>query len=472
MSVSMTRRRLLRLLALGSGGALLAACTQPAPSAPTAAPAAKPTEAPKPAAPASSAVAPAVAVKGTPSEPLKIGVLVIRSGASAVAGQPGDRAIQWWAERVNKQGGILGRNVELVFEEETNPKDTVERYRKLVLQDNVEAVLGGISTGVELALAPVVEELAVPHLSWDGTTQQGVEETLPSPKWEFKSVDNEVEAIAAGLLTAKYFGKDVKTIGGINNDYSYGHDTWESYQAVLKRMAALGKMDEVRPVVELFPKLGELDFASHVATIQQAKPDLLFCSFWNADAPALLKQLAAVGLTKSMKLVFTTAGGVLNTLSKEFTPEGMLLGYNTMYFGAPNASPLLKQFDEEYRAKYNEFPAYGADHAYFSGEAYRLGVEKAAKDAGQYPSKEQIVKAIEGIEVESLSGKRSMRQDHIQMATFFQGLATHKNSYDFATIDPVEAMPTSRIMKPAGSKLQDWINGWKIEADGLPPASA
>src|SRR5947208_4815282 len=277
--------------------------------------------------------------------PVKLGVLTIRAGIAAPVGAAGLRGTEWWLERVNRAGGILGRPVQLVVEEETNPKDTVERYRKLVLQDKVEAVLGGISTGVELALAPVVEELGVPHLSWDGTTQQGVEETMPSPKWEFRSVDNEVEAIGAGLLTAKYFS-DVKTIGGICNDYSYGHDTWESYQAVLTRLNALGKIGEVKPVVELFPKLGELDFTSHVAAIQQAKPDLLFCSFWNADASALLKQLAAVGASKSMKLVFTTAGGVLNTLKKEYTPEGMLVGYNTMYFADPKASPLLKQFDE------------------------------------------------------------------------------------------------------------------------------
>src|SRR5437763_11276709 len=204
------------------------------------------------------------------SHAVKLGVLAIRAGIAAPVGAAGLRGTEWWLERVNRAGGILGRPVQLVLEEESSPKDTVERYRKLVLQDKVEAVLGGISTGVELALAPVVEELAVPHLSWDGTTQQGVEETMPSPKWEFRSVDNEVEAIGAGLLTAKYFS-DVKTIGGICNDYSYGHDTWESYQAVLKRLNALGKIGEVKPVVELFPKLGELDFTSHVAAIQQAK---------------------------------------------------------------------------------------------------------------------------------------------------------------------------------------------------------
>ncbi len=56
--------------------------------------------------------------------------------------------------------------------------------------------------------------------------------------------------------------------------------------------------------------------------------------------------------------------------------------------------------------------------------------------------------------------------------TWYQGITTHKNNFDFVTIDPIESMPTSRIMKPSGAKLFDWINSWKLEADGLPAASA
>ncbi|MBI1846933.1 MAG: ABC transporter substrate-binding protein [Candidatus Rokubacteria bacterium] len=87
--------------------------------------------------------------------PVKLGILAIRAGIAAPVGAAGLRATEWWAERVNKAGGILGRPIQLVVEEESNPKDTVERYRKLVLQDKVEAVIGGISTGVTLAVAPV-----------------------------------------------------------------------------------------------------------------------------------------------------------------------------------------------------------------------------------------------------------------------------------------------------------------------------
>jgi len=385
-------------------------------------------------------------------ESVKIGVLAARAGITAPVGTAGLRGTEWWVERANKAGGILGRPVQLVVEEESNPKDTVERFRKLVLQEKVDVVVGGISTGVTLALGSVVEEMETPWLAWDGTTQKGVEETMPNPKWAFRSVDNEVEAIVGGILTAKYF-KGVKTIAGINNDYSYGHDCWQSYQAVLKRLGM-----EVKPVLELFPKLGETNFASHIAAIQQAKPDLLMCSFWSGDAPIIMKQAAAVGLFKSMKGVFTTAGGVHDSLKKEFTPEGLLLGYNSMYFEDPKGSPLLKQFVREYKAKYNEYPPYECDHAYFCVESYRAAVEKAAGAARQWPGKAQVVKALEGIEVESLSGRRSWREDHIQMCSFYQGVTTHKNAYDFVTIDPVEVVSTRQAMKPAGTKLFDWIN--------------
>jgi branched-chain amino acid transport system substrate-binding protein len=48
------------------------------------------------------------------------------------------------------------------------------------------------------------------------------------------------------------------------------------------------------------------------------------------------------------------------------------------------------------------------------------------------------------------------------MCNFYQGITTHKNSYDFVTISPIEVVSTKQAMKPAGAKLFDWINGWKI----------
>jgi branched-chain amino acid transport system substrate-binding protein len=361
-------------------------------------------------------------------------------------------------ERINAAGGVLGRRVELVVEEESNPKDTVERFRKLALQTKVDAITGVVSTGVGLAIGPVAEELKTLWLAWDATTQKGVEETMPRPKYSFRSVDNEAEAVMASMLTAKHFKGKIKTVAGINNDYSYGRDNWAAFLAIMKKYG-MG----VTPVADLWPKLGETNFTSHVAALQQSKPDLVFCSFWSADAPILLKQAHAAGFTGATRFVMTTAGGVHESLKKAFTPEGMILGYNSMYFEAAGASPLLREFVKWHHDRFKEWPNYESDHAYFTLVAYKAAVEKAAKAAGgKWPSTEQIIEALEGIEVESLSGRRGYRADHIMECSFFQGTSTHRNAYDFVTIDPVEIMSTKQIQKPSGMGLYDWINSWKV----------
>src|SRR3954467_5678955 len=92
------------------------------------------------------------------NKPGRIGILAPRSGIAAAPGENGIRAAQWAAEKYNAKGGIAGRKVELVLEEESNPKGTIERFNKRVQQDKVDCVQGIVSSGVGLALGPAVEE--------------------------------------------------------------------------------------------------------------------------------------------------------------------------------------------------------------------------------------------------------------------------------------------------------------------------
>ena len=398
--------------------------------------------------------APAFAQSG----PVKVGVLAAKAGVLAPVGESGLRGVSWAADRINAAGGILGRKIELVVEEESSPKDTVERFRKLVLQDKVDVVSGGISTGVGLALGPVAEEMKAIWLAWDATTQKGVDETMPKPKYAFRSTDNECEAVMASILTARNWKGKFRTVAGINPDYSYGRDNWAAFLAIMKKYAI-----DLQVVSELWPKLGATDFTAHVAALQQAKPDLIFSCFWAGDTPIFMKQAHAAGLTTTTRFVLTTGGGVHESLKKAFTPEGALLGYNSMYFEHPKASALMKEFSRWHQEKFKEWPNYESDHGYFTIAAYKAAVERAAKaGGGKWPGPDAVIAALEGVEAESLSGPRRFREDHIMEATFFQGYTTHKNKHDFVTIDPVEAMGTKQIQKPSGVGLYDWINSWKV----------
>ena len=154
------------------------------------------------------------------NRPLKVGILAPRAGIAATIGECGLRGVLFAVDKINKSGGIAGRKVELVVEEETNAKDTTERFRKLVLQDKVDCVQGLVSSGVSLAMSPTVEEMKALTIYWDGTSQDGVKETIPNPKYLFRSTDNECEAVMSSLLAIKYFKGQFATIAGINPDYS------------------------------------------------------------------------------------------------------------------------------------------------------------------------------------------------------------------------------------------------------------
>ncbi len=387
------------------------------------------------------------------NKPVRIGILAPRSGIAAAPGENGIRATQWAVEKFNAQGGIAGRKVELIIEEESSPKNTIERFSKLVEQDKVDCVQGIISTGVGLALGPVVEEAKALTIYWDGTTQDGVVEKIPNPRYLFRSTDNECEAVMSSLLAIKNWKGEFTTVAGINPDYSYGRNNMAAFIAMLNRFGI-----EHKVVTEQWPKVGTMDLTSHVAALKSAKPDLIFSSLLFADLPVFMKQAHAAGLTEGTKLVFPAAGWQHTLMKKEFTPEGMLFGHNTLYFANPNNSATAKEFVDWYEKTYNDYPEWEADRAYFAIVSYKAAVEKASKAKnGSWPSQDDIIEAMIGLEVESLGGKGDWRKDHIANQTFVQGFTTHNNKYDFVTLATFETMYSTELQKPSGANFWDWI---------------
>jgi branched-chain amino acid transport system substrate-binding protein len=387
------------------------------------------------------------------NKPLRVGILAPRSGIAAAPGENGIRTAQWSAERFNAAGGIAGRKVELVIAEETSPKDTIERFSRLLQQEKVDCVHGIISTGVGLALGPVVEEARALTIYWDGTTQDGVDETIPNPRYLFRSTDNECEAVMSSLLAVRQWKGQFVTVAGINPDYSYGRNNMAAFVAMLKRFGV-----EHKVVTEQWPKVGTMDLTSHVAALKAVKPDLIFSSLLFADLPVFMKQAHAAGLTRDTKLVFPAAGWQHTAMKKEFTPEGMLFGHNTLYFANPNASPLAKEFVAWYEKTYRDYPEWEADRAYFAMASYKEAIETAVKARnGAWPSQDDVIDAMAGLSVESLGGRGSWRKDHIADQTFVQGFTVHDPKYDFVTLGRFETMYSTDLQKPPGANFWEWI---------------
>ena len=121
--------------------------------------------------------------------PLRIGIIAPKAGIAGTIGECGLRGTLFAVERINAGGGIAGRKVELIVEEETNPKDSIERLRKLVLQDKVDCVQGIVSSGVSLAMGPVAEDMKALVIFWpsDCSWRLSARASWPWPDRRFRT---------------------------------------------------------------------------------------------------------------------------------------------------------------------------------------------------------------------------------------------------------------------------------------------
>ena len=132
-------------------------------------------------------------------------------------------------------------------------------------------------------------------------------------------------------------------------------------------------------------------------------------------------------------------------------------------FDHPKASALQKQFVQEYEAKYKDYPHWEADRAYFAMHVYKAGVEAAYKAKNAWPSQDDVIGAMEGVKVDSLGGPGQMRKDHIAEQTFYQGITTHGNRYDFPTLGQIDTMYSDQLQKPPGADFWKWIETAQIK---------
>ena len=159
-----------------------------------------------------------------------------------------------------------------------------------------------------------------------------------------------------------------------------------AFVALLKRFNI-----EHKVVTEQWPKVGTMDLTSHVAALKAAKPDLIFSSLLFADLPVFMKQAHAAELTKDTKLVFPAAGFQHTLMKKEFTPEGMLFGHNTLYFDNPERDRRWRRSSSPgTRTSYKDYPELGGRPRLFrhrllqgGGREGREGEERRLAVAGR-----------------------------------------------------------------------------------------
>jgi branched-chain amino acid transport system substrate-binding protein len=117
-------------------------------------------------------------------EPIKIGSFLSVTGGAAFLGDPEQKTLELYVERVNAAGGVLGRKLQLVAYDSAGDAEKARTFAKrLIEQDKVDLIVGGSTTGETMAVVPLAEAAQIPFISLAGA----VVIIEPVKKWVFKT---------------------------------------------------------------------------------------------------------------------------------------------------------------------------------------------------------------------------------------------------------------------------------------------
>lgn len=131
-----------------------------------------------------SALVAAFATPVMAQDTIKIGAFLSVSGPAAFLGDPEQKTLELYIEKINAAGGVLGRKLQLVSYDDSGDAEKARTFAKrLIEQDKVDVIVGGSTTGATMAAVPLVEAAQIPFVSLAGA----VVIVEPVKKWVFKT---------------------------------------------------------------------------------------------------------------------------------------------------------------------------------------------------------------------------------------------------------------------------------------------
>lgn len=118
------------------------------------------------------------------AEPIKIGSVLSVTGPAAFLGDPELKTLQLYVEKINQEGGVLGRPLQLVHYDDGSDASSANSFgKRLIESDKVDFLIGGTTTGATMSMAPLADRAGIPFISLAG----GVVIVEPVKKWLFKT---------------------------------------------------------------------------------------------------------------------------------------------------------------------------------------------------------------------------------------------------------------------------------------------
>lgn len=373
-------------------------------------------------------------------ETIRIGFPTPLTGPFAAEAKDQVKSAELAVKLINDKGGVAGRKVELlVRDDKLNAGEAATRTLELIEKDKVHAIVGALSSAVQLAVNEITRARGVIYVSI--SQSDTINESKDFSRFTFHEALNPHMTTA---VVAKHTFKPGSKIAYLVADYAYGHEMLRGFKRAQQAIGATS-------VGEILHPFGAADYSTFMPRLRSMRPDILcICNFGRDQANAI-KQAVDFGMKQQMKLVVPV---LLHNQRLAIGPdafEGVVGGAN-YYWGLEDSVASAKSFNDAFRAANGgaaptDYGAYG-----FTG-VYSLLL--AMQEAGGTET-DKVIAALEALKYDIAKGPQSYRKcDHQSLQSVLvlesKKKADMKNEADLFKV--LASEPASETMLRSCSEL-------------------
>ena len=296
------------------------------------------------------------------AEPIKIGEYASLTGKEAGFGQTSHQGVVLALEEINAAGGVLGRKLELSYEDnQTKSGESATAAKKLISRDKVIALIGEVSSGRSLEAAPIAQAAKIPMIAPAATNAKVTQ------------VGNYIFRVCfidpfQGTVMAKFAKDDLKAkrvaiLSSVSNAYSLGLAKYfkETFVPAGGIVATEKNFSE-----------GDKDFRAQLTAVKAANVDAVFVPGYYTESALIVRQARDLGIT----VPFFGGDGWEDEQLLSIGGEALNGCYYSTHFSAENSDPSVRKFVTKYKARWkNEVPgafsALGYDAVYVLADAIK-----------------------------------------------------------------------------------------------------
>jgi branched-chain amino acid transport system substrate-binding protein len=232
--------------------------------------------------------------KTSTSDKVKVGWIGSLTGDQAVWGLCESNTVKMVIDDLNKNGGLLGKQVELVaYDTRGDGTEAVNAVKRLTGQDKVIGIIGPNASGQAIPISSVLDEMKVPDIATVATNPKVtiVDGKVKPYNFRVCFIDPYQGAAAAGYAADVLKAKKAAILYDVSDDYSQGLTEFFEKTFTEKGGEIVSK--------QAF-KTGDVDFRAQLTKIKESNPDVIFMPYFFKEVALSAKQARELGIKATL----------------------------------------------------------------------------------------------------------------------------------------------------------------------------